>query len=311
MKRYLVLEPWGVYVPFIYLSVVYWLLGGFGLFSFGINHPLFMMLGAYSFYFGMLQRLFVPAKKYLPFHIASFIVLLYPSYFSALISSIIVSICLYKSIYDLLKISNGKLNFPLNFLVLSSPLLSAVSWYLFPINPYYTIPPLIAYILGVNIGVFTAVLGARPFFGVRQIPFLLLVVLSYFFPFLIPIIFIVYFIFLFRRGISASFTPLLMVTSSLVILFSSYFTHEIIHSFTIGIMTQYFFSCSVYSLARYNYKKLYLISIFAFLSYFIRFMNLPASGLFWMASVLVYLYLVKDAMGIHGIKYGNSKVFGI
>jgi len=310
MKKYLVLEPWGVYVPFIYLSIIYWLIGSLGL-LYGVYHPLFMMLGAYSFYFGMLQRLFVPAKKYLPFHITALALLSYPSYITASLSSLVVTICIHKSIYDLLKISKGKLNFPLNLLVLSSPLLATVSWLLFPVNPYYTLPPLIAYILGVNIGVFTAVAGAKPFFGVSQIPFLLLTILTYFYPTLIPIIFVIYLVFLFRKGILPSFTPLLIITSSVIVLLSSYFINDIIHAFLLGVMTQYFFSCSTYSLARYNYSKLWIMSVLILLAYFTRTVNLQFSGVFWLASVALYLYLAKDALGMHGIKYGNSKVFGV
>jgi hypothetical protein len=71
--------------------------------------------------------------------------------------------------------------FPFNALVLASPVLSSISWtaFVFFKDPTLLIPPLVSYVLGINIGVFKATLGSKPFFGWRQTPYLALASFSF------------------------------------------------------------------------------------------------------------------------------------
>jgi len=90
--------------------------------------------------------------------------------------------------------------FPWNFLVLLSPPSSAVAWFLFHGNYWILVPPLLLYVLGVNVGVFSANLSLRPLLGLSQLPVVVSVLLTWLFPKLLPITLAIYFsLLLYRR----------------------------------------------------------------------------------------------------------------
>ena len=299
------IEPWGVNVPFIYLATVMFLLGGLSLHYPILYHPYLMTIGAYALYFGMIQRLFFPAKKYLITHLLSLILLSIPlSHYFQFFASVVLIIT---EIIALKDVKSYGSKFVVNLLVLSSPFLSAIMWFLF-LNYWSLTIPILVYILGVNIGVFTATLGTKPFFGTNQIPILLLSLLSMIFPFFLPITLVVYFIFLFRKRIhkSLSITSISVLITTLITTFSSLYLGEETHAFYLGVMFPLFFSCITYSTARYNHDKIVYTTPLLILSYFIRFINLELSSLFLPLAYLYFLYLIKHTLGITGIKLGIS-----
>jgi len=259
-------------------------------------------MGAYSFYFGMLQRLFTPARKYLFLSLSSLIFMLIPIYMFQAISSAIVSFMLIWSIIDVRKYGGS---FPMNYLVLISPLLSTISWILH--NYYYLIPPLLSYVLGVNIGVFTANIGSRAVFGIKQIPILVGVIFSYINYIAIPITIVVYtLMILVGKELRFSLTSVLSLTSLIIVPISSIILGDIIHSFMLGVMTPMLFTCSIYSTSRYNYNKALVIPILDMMSYYLRFLT-PLSGIPWLVSFIYYIALFRDNLSIVTVKTGMSK----
>ncbi|ARM76784.1 hypothetical protein [Acidianus manzaensis] len=299
------IEPWGVNVPYIYLSIVMFTLGGLSLFL-NNYHGYLMSIGAYSLYFGMIQRLFFPAKKYIYTQLLALFSLAIPfsHYFQALASVFLII----TEIWALKDVKKYGSKFPINYLVLSSPFASFISW-LFFVNYWMLVIPIFIYILGVNIGVFAATLNAKPFFGYKQIPVLVLTVLSYFFKIFFPLTLIVYFSMLFSRRIKPNLTSFSVVVISLGLALSAIFLHEYIHAFYLGSMATFFFSCITYSTARYNHDKVFYSVILLVPAYFLRFINLDVSAVFFPLSFLLFLYLIKDNLGITGIKTGMSKKF--
>ncbi|WP_338598812.1 hypothetical protein V6M85_08620 [Sulfolobus tengchongensis] len=300
------IEPWGVNIPFIFLAVIYWALGALSIILNLPYHPYFMLIGAYALYFGMIQRLFFPAKNYLPLHIASLIFLAIPIHYSQIIASVCLSVTEIWALRDMKKYGS---KFPVNALVLSSPFASIIAWIFYP-NFWTLIVPLLLYILGVNVGVFSANLRTRPIFGVYQIPIFLIVLLSYFFPLIFPFIGIIYFLVIYRkimtvRNLSA-FSTLLSII--IVPLLSLYFK-DYIHAFTLGIMSPLFFSCIIYSTSRYNYNRVVALTTLSALSYILRTINLEMSGILWIIAVLYFLYLLKDNFYLTSIKLGLSMKF--
>nr|WP_010978061.1 hypothetical protein [Sulfurisphaera tokodaii] len=300
------IEPWGVNVPYIYLSTIMFLLGGISLIKFPFYHPYFMMIGAYSLYFGMIQRLFFPAKNYLPLHILALILLAIPiSHYFQFLASIVLVITEIKALKDVKSYGS---KFPVSTLVLSSPFLSAILWY-FYINYWSLIIPLAVYILGVNIGVFTATLGVKPFFGLYQIPVLILLIISMFLPFFLAIALVYYFAFLMRKGIKRiNWTSISVILVSLASM-SALYLGDLSHAFFLDVMFPLFFSCITYSTARYNHEKVvYIIPLLLF-AFFTRFINLQFSAIFLPIAYIYFLYLIKDTLGITGIKLGISKKY--
>lgn len=113
------IEPWGVNVPFLVLGLIYWCIGGISLFENITFHPLLMMIGTYSIYFGMFQRLFFPARNYLALHLISLVLLAIPVYpFQALASLALIGV----EVWGIRDIKSYGSKFPVNWLVLSSPL---------------------------------------------------------------------------------------------------------------------------------------------------------------------------------------------
>lgn len=303
------IEPWGVNVPYIYLSLIMFSLGGASLIFHLPFHPYFMAIGAYALYFGMIQRLFFPAKNYLITHILALILLAVPlsHYFQAAASLVLM----FTEIWALRDVRSYGSKFPVNLLVLSSPFLSFVVWLLF-VNYWSLTIPIFMYVLGVNIGVFTATLGAKPFFSEKQIPILVMSILSLFFKFLFPITLLLYFILLFYKRLRRpviSVTSILAIVVSIVIAFSSLGLHDYIHAFYLGVMLNFFFSCITYSTANYNHGKVYYSILLLLPAYFLRFISLEVSAIFLPVAFLIFLFLIKDTLGIDGIKYGMSKRF--
>ncbi|AWR97987.1 hypothetical protein DFR86_10875 [Acidianus sulfidivorans JP7] len=304
------IEPWGVNVPFIYLSIIMFTLGGLSLF---LNDPLigfhgyYMTIGAYSLYFGMIQRLFFPAKKYIYTQLLSLFTLALPlsHYFQAVASLFLII----TEIWALKDVKGYGGKFPINLLVLSSPFASFIAWLLFT-NYLILIIPIFIYILGVNIGVFVATLRARPLFGYKQIPILILIVLSFFFfKILFPLTLIVYFGILLSKRIKINLTSLTTIGVSLGLAIIVIFFGDYIHAFYLGTMASFFYSCITYSTARYNHGKVFYSNLLLILAYVLRFVNLGLSSIFFPISFLIFLYLIKDNLGIDGIKFGMSRKF--
>lgn len=123
-----VIEPWGVYVPFIYSAVAYWSLGAMQILLRGGLHPIFMMDGAYLFYVGMMFRLFAPARKYVFGHLVSLILLLSLTPQVIGVGMGVAFLVMMWAVRDVRKYGS---KFPINYLVLISPLAGAVSWLTF------------------------------------------------------------------------------------------------------------------------------------------------------------------------------------
>jgi len=306
-------EPWGVNVPFIYVATIMFLLGGLSLHYPILSHAYLMTIGTYTLYFGMIQRLFFPAKKYLVTQILSLVLLSIPlSHYFQFLASVALIATEIMALRDLKRYGS---KFVVNLLVLSSPFLSAIMWFLF-LNYWSLTIPILVYILGVNIGVFTVTLGAKPFFGKDQILVLLLSLLTMPFPFLLPVTLVVYFIFLFRKRVYRllNITSLSVIITMLIVTFSSLYLGEIthafyisvIHAFYLDVMFPLFFSCITYSTARYNHNKVVYVIALLIPAYYVRFINLELSGLFLPIAYLYFLYLIKDTLGITGIKVGLS-----
>lgn len=303
------IEPWGVNIPFIYLATFMFTLGGISLSfdDFPFSHPYLMLIGAYALYFGMIQRLFFPARKYILTHVLSLILLGIPfSHYFQFLASIALIIT---EIWALKDVKSYGSRFVTNTLVLSTPFLSAVLWFLY-LNLWSLTVPLLVYMLGVNIGVFTATLGVKPFFGKLQIPILLLSLLTIYFPFILPFALSLYTVTLLRKGMrSFDITALSIISLILISTFSSLIIDDETHAFYLDVMFPLFFSCITYSTARYNYRKVYVEVPLLALSYFFRFINLGISALFLPIAYIYFLYLIKDTLGVKGIKYGISKRF--
>ncbi|ACP46749.1 conserved hypothetical protein [Sulfolobus islandicus Y.G.57.14] len=303
------IEPWGVNIPFIFLAIAYWALGSLSLPLNWSYHPYFMMLGAYALYFGMIQRLFFPAKNYLALHIASLIFLAIPIYYFQIIASVALAITEVKALLDLRNYGYNAKKLPINALVLSSPFASIITWLLYP-NYWLLITPLLLYILGVNVGVFSVNLRTRPVFGLYQLPIFLIIISSYFFPILFPFIGVVYFLTIYRKTFTFKNTSAISSLLSLIVipLLSLYFG-DFVHAFTLGIMSTLFFSCITYSTSRYNYDKIVISIILSDLAYILRFFYFKISGIFWVIAVLYFLYLIRDNFYLTSIKLGLSMRF--
>ncbi|MCG3108142.1 hypothetical protein L3N51_00423 [Metallosphaera sp. J1] len=305
-----VIEPWGVYIPFIYGAIAYWALGALQIVIGGNLHPLFMMSGAYLFYVGMMFRLFAPARKYIVGHLVTLVLLL--SLTPVLIGAG-MGVAFMIMMWAIGDVMNYGSKFPINYLVLVSSLAGTVSWYVFSFfHDFYVLEvPLLLYVLGVNVGIFSATLGARPLLGKKQIPLLLTILASYFFPSLINLITVVY-PFLLIRGrtfrVGINLTTLSALLNVGAIVFSGIFGLfegglYPLHSFTVGIMTVLLMSCSTYSLARYNYGWEWLIPLLLVVD-LITFTGIP-----WVLALLLYLYLVRNALGLYSLKNGISSRF--
>ncbi|AOL16443.1 hypothetical protein BFU36_06710 [Sulfolobus sp. A20] len=302
------IEPWGVNVPYIILGLLYWLLGGIFLYTNLQFHPYFMMIGSYSIFFGMISRLFFPARKYLPLHLTSLILLAIPFYpFQALASASLLA----TEIWGIKDIRSYGGRFPINTLVLSSPIISLIVWSIFPYNYTLLIVGLMLYLLGINIGVFTATLNAKPKFGITQLPIFMLIFMLIFIQKLLFIVILGYIIWLFigSKGVKINASALSVIIVALAVSLSYYFLGEFTHAFAFGIMLPFFFSCITYSTSRYNYSKVYPIPYLSALAYFFRFIYFTISPIFTIISILYFIYLFKDNISIETIKLGMSSKY--
>jgi hypothetical protein len=296
------IKPWGVNVPYMILAVIYWTIGGFSLTASPSDHPYFMLLGAYSLFFGMIQRLFFPATKYFALQILTLILLSIPiSYFQVLAS---ISLTL-TEIWALKDVMTYGGKFPVNLLVLSSPFLSVIAWSLYP-QFWVLILPLLTYSLGVNIGVFTATLRTKPVFGRDQLPLLFFLILSVIIRPLYYFVGVIYLLMIvrtrYKMNLSASVTLFSVFVTPLLALFLG----DTLHSFFLGVMAPLFFSCIVYSTSKYNYDYVWFPVLTSFLSYLIRGISIELSGIVWAISLLSFLYLVKDNFSLTTLKTGLS-----
>nr|WP_181444354.1 hypothetical protein [Sulfolobus sp. E11-6] len=309
MNKIKEIEPWGVNIPFIFLATIYWALGTLSILLSLPFHPYFMMLGTYALYFGMIQRLFFPAKNYLSLHIASLILLAIPLHYFQIVASVILATTEIWALKDLRSYGYNPKKLPINALVLSSPFASIIAWLFYP-NYWLLIIPILLYTLGVNIGVFSANLRTRPVFGLYQLPIFLIIILSYFLPILFPFIGVIYFLTIYRRIFTFKNTSAISSLLSLIIipLLSLYFG-DYVHAFTLGIMSTLFFSCITYSTSRYNYDKIIASILLSDLAYVLRFFYFEISGIFWIIALLYFLYLIKDNFYLTSIKLGLSMKF--
>ncbi|MCY0849680.1 hypothetical protein [Sulfuracidifex metallicus] len=298
MAMYKKIEPWGVNVPFIYLSIFYWVIGAISLLIPQVHnqHPYFMMIGSYSLFFGMIQKLFFPAKRYLPLQVAVLVFATIPIYYSQVFASLFLFI---EEIVALKDITSYGGRFPINLMVLSSPPLSVIGWIMYP-DFRVLIVPLLMYVMGVNIGVFRATMGTRVIMGVKQIPLMVLVLMVGVIPYLFTIVGVLYSLALINSKVKFNLSALTTLLSvSIVPLFS---LHHEIHAFTLGVMSPLFFSCITYSLIRKRYDRVLPMSLLSALSFFLRPLFLLPSGVPWLIAVIIFLLTIKDRLGVKDIK---------
>ncbi|BBG23272.1 hypothetical protein IC006_0556 [Sulfuracidifex tepidarius] len=302
------IEPWGVNVPFLLLGLAYWCAGGVSLFEGLAFHPLFMMIGTYSIYFGMFQRLFFPARNYLPLHLASLVLLAVPVYpLQAFASVSLVGV----EVWGVKDIRSYGTRFPVNWLVLSSPVASVVAWLLYPLDVWVLVVPLLLYLLGVNVGVFSATLGLKPKFGWRQFPVLDMVVLTGVLPSLFPALVVAYTVWLFlgTRRFKFNLTALLSLLTPVVASISSLSLGEEIHAFALGMMAPFFFSCITYSTSRYNYGRTVPVPVLLLSSYLLRSFDLWFSSLLFILSTLYFIYMTKDNFTLTTVRSGMASKY--
>ncbi len=309
------IEPWGVNVPYIYLAMIFWAIGIYSIIRYdAVQHGYFMMLGAYSLYAGMIQRLFFPAKKYIALHLTTLALLAIPIHYSQALAFTVLTITEIWSLYDLKTYGYKLTKLPLNLLVLMSAPLSAVAWGLYGIYSYWVlVPPLLSYLLGVNIGVYSATLGSKMYHGIKQIPLIILVLLTFFIRLALPITLIVYLGYIlikrYRKTFNLSAFSTLMV--SIILPLTSIYLGDLLHAFTLGVMLSYFSSCITYSTSGYNYSKEWIIPILLIPTFYLRFINFlfPFTILFGLIAVIYFIYLNVDSLGWLAIKYGMSKKY--
>ncbi|WP_061972209.1 hypothetical protein [Sulfolobus acidocaldarius] len=302
------IEPWGVNIPYLILGLVYWGIGGISAFNNLPHHFYFMMIGTYSIYFGMISRLFFPARNYLATHLTSLFLLAIPYYPFQALASLVLIITELWSISDIRGYGS---RFPLNLLVLSSPFASLIGWIFYVQFGYFVlVPPLLLYLLGVNIGVFSATLGIKAKLGFKQFSVFILVLL---YPISISITIAGYVLWLLykTRVKERNLSSILTLSVAVIVSFSSLFLGEQIHAFAFGVMIPFFFNCITYSTSRYNYGKLFPIPILSALSYFMRFVNLPLSSVFFISAVLIFLILNRHNFTIRTIKLGMLSLIHI
>ncbi|BCU67822.1 hypothetical protein HS7_12590 [Sulfolobales archaeon HS-7] len=299
--------PWGVNVPYLIIAGIYFLAGGLSLFT-GQSHGLLMLLGAYSLYSGMIQRLFFPARKYIVPQLINMILVCIPIPLAQVLAYIALTIT---AVWSVLDVSKYGAKYPINLLVLSSPILSVIFWTLFSAfgNYWLLIIPLMSYLFGVNVGVFTATLGVKPKYGLLQLPILAAVFSILLIHYVIVPVGI-YFAWLFFNGVkrfnlSAAVTVFTGGFTSLL----SVFTGMEIHAFALGVMLPFFYSCITYSLSRYNYDYEYVIPLLLMISYFIRMFLLIPSGIATAVGIILFYYLNIDNFSLFTLRNGLSKKF--
>lgn len=294
------LDPWGVNIPFLILSAIQFSLGGGVLLGLG-GHPLLMLAGSYSLMYGMFMRLFFPSRKYLPLHLGVLVFSLLSTSEAEVISSLLVSALEIIGIRDLRRYGS---RFPLNLLVLISPPMAILAWY---INYYwFLLLPLSSYVLGVNYGVFSANAKGKVRLGAWQLPMILLEVGVFLFPVLYPLLGISYFATIANRRIRPNSTSLATLVSVVTSPLLSALLGDQVHSFTLGVMAPLFFSCILYSTSRYNYQRGFPLPLLSLLSYISRGLFLDLSWIPLTLAFLYFLYLIRDNFTVTTLKTGTS-----
>ncbi|WP_048099573.1 hypothetical protein [Candidatus Acidianus copahuensis] len=293
------IEPWGVNIPFLLLAMVFWIIGGI----FHYSHPYFMILGAFEIYLGMIIRLFFPARKYIPVQLLILISSAIPMHVMQIFSSFMLVIL---EIWAFKDVKNYGGRIIKNFLVFSSPFAFIVAWSIF--NYWFLICALSLYLLGVNIGVFSATLNNKAIFGFKQFPLVILVIVMAFIKQMLPFLIAFYFAYTFNEfklNKTGNFTKY----TSIIVTFSSLFLGDFTHAFTLGVMAPLFSSCILYSTSKYNYVKAWVIPLLYALSYYLRIISLPLSEIPFGIASLYFLWLFKDNLTLESLKLGISKVF--
>ena len=302
------ISPWGVQSPFLILAAVYFILSLAELVKRDFTlHGYFAMVATYSLLSGMLMRLFFPATKYLPLHLLTLIALAFPFPLSQVASMVSLTAV---EVWALKDVRSYGSKFPVNLLVLSSPVAGIPAWLAFSITGemVFLLPPVVMYVLGINVGLFTATLRSKPFFWLRQLPFLILSAFSFFQPLYAvdSLAFSVYFLITAKNFKSPSLLVLASFMASSILSFN-----DLTHSVLLGLMLPSFVNCVVYSIARYNYGTpghwFSLSALLASLVSWFAFREL--SALLTLISVATFYALIAHNFHPVSVKLGISVRF--
>lgn len=302
------ISPWGVQSPFLILAAVYFTLSLAELVKRDFTlHGYFAMVATYSLLSGMLMRLFFPATKYLPLHLLTLVALALPFPLSQVASMVFLTAV---EVWALRDVRSYGSKFPVNLLVLSSPVAGIFAWlgYYFTGHVAFLLPPIVMYVLGINVGLFAATLRSKPFFWAKQLPFLILSALSFFQPLyaIDTFAYSVYFLATARSFRSPSLLVLVSFLASSVLSFEN-----LTHSVLLGLMLPSFVNCVVYSIARYNYGTpahwLSLSALLASLVSWFAFREL--SALLTLISVVTFYALIVHNFHPVSVKLGISVRF--
>ena len=308
-KRVEELRPWGVNVPFIVLGLAYFLAGGLSLWKNPHDHGYLMMVGAYALYEGMMMRLFFPATKYFKLQALALISLAIPLPEAQALSSYALTLLELRALRDVKSYGS---RFPVNALVLASPVLSSISWttFVFFKDPTLLFPPLVSYVLGINIGIFTATLGSKPLFGWRQAPYLALASLSFLSPAFSASV-ILYSALVLLTATNLRSTSTVVLVSFLVSGLEALFLNDFVHAFSLGFMLASFINCIVYSTSRYAFNGVpHFLSVSLILASslawpFFKVVSFVLTG----AALLLFVYTTRHNLTLNALKYGMSEVY--
>ena len=302
------ISPWGVQSPFLILAAVYFILslaelvrGNF------VLHGYFAMVATYSLLSGMLLRLFFPATKYLSLHLLSLIAMAVPFPLCQVVSMGSLTVVEAWAIRDVKSYGS---KFPVNLLVLSSPIAGILAWlgYYLTEHMAFLLPPVLMYVLGINVGLFTATLKSKPFFWIKQLPFLILSAISFFQP-LYAISSFTYSVYCLAAARNFRSPSLLVLASFLA---SSIFSFEsLTHSVLLGLMLPSFVNCVVYSIARYNYgTSAHWFSLSTLLASLVSWFALrELSAVLTLVSVVTFYALIAHNFHPKSVKLGISVRF--
>ena len=303
------ISPWGVQAPFLALSVTYFALSLIKLVMHDFSdHAYFAMIATYAMLYGMLLRLFFPATKYLPAHLIALIAIAIPFPASQAVSALAVTVA---EAWGLKDVKSYGSKFPVNYLVLSSPPAGIIAWLAFYFTGNFTflIPPVVLYVLGINVGVFAATLRSKPFFGKRQLPFLLLSVLSFLKP-IYALDVLAYSGYVLSKVRNFKTPSSLVLVSFLMSSVTALFIN-FVHSVMLGLMLPSFINCVVYSIARYNYgNKPHQLSLVLIFMSLIAWEPLKAvSVILTLLALLIFYALIVHNFYPRAVKLGISVKF--
>ncbi len=266
-------------------------------------HPYMMTLGVTMVYAGMFLRLFFPAKKYFYLQLGSLISFLIPLPPFQVVGSLLLLTCEVWGLNDVMSYGS---RFPRNYLVLSSPLLLAISWALYLVSGSlnYVLISVLVYLLGVNIGVLAASSSSKPRFGIQQIPVFISLLPAIFSIRLTFITILLYYAWIKPAKFSLPVYSLFF-TNLLSLTVGSVFGNST-HGFTLGLMLPLFMNCMVFSINRGNYQKLWVPITMLFISFLMRFVNVELSALPATAGVIYFLFLIRDIFSYSYLRSGRK-----